>query len=135
MQLGVAVIWVLAAVVVGLLVTVAVRTVYMAARAGIFPAWVMTSGDSQFKRGFAVYGQRSLAWHPRRALTFKARYLLPRSELEVLELGAPGDSGVVTLTLAAPDRTYTFALLQADAEGVISWVSSAPPKDSSLLGH
>ncbi len=127
---------VVAAIVLGLIVLLLglalIRSLYLSVRAGAFPAWLSTPSRPDYRKGTAVYGQDKLGWFPPFGWKFVPQVVLPRRSLEIENVEFSAASETTVLTVNAPAGAYRIAVLQGNAQGLISWIGSAPPKETEI---
>ncbi len=116
-----------------LLIFVGARIVYLATRLGAFRTVLHIPGQTGWRRGYARYGQRNLAWNPLVALRFSPGILLPRTSLEVLGVSHTPEAGTTLMRLRSGDAEYQLILSTGDYTGLVSWVDSAPPQETALF--
>lgn len=112
---------------------VLIRIVYLSSRIGTFRSVLRVPGGDGWKRGYARYGQRNLAWNALVHFGFSPNLLLPRSSLEVLGVSHNQDAGTTLIRLHSGEVEYQLILSTGDYTGLVSWLDSAPPQETPLF--
>ncbi len=112
---------------------VLVRVYILSHRRGSFRTMLrITQGpgsEQGWMRGYACYGQTNMAWSALMSFRVRPDLLLPRTSLDLR--GTPlhdPETGTATLFLGDDERSYEMVLSTGDYEGLVSWVTSAPPQ-------
>lgn len=115
--------------VIGILVAVPIiRLVYVRSRIASFRAVVRAPGKTDWKRGYACYGQQYLVWHPLIQLGRRGRLHFPRETVQIAGVRHDGEEDTTFLSIMFAGAEYQLVLSTGDYNGLVCWVESAPPR-------
>lgn len=100
-----------------------------------------------WRLGVAVFGVSALDWYPVFSLRPQPSFILPRSDLEIIDRGAPAEAEQYSLLPDAQvivcrydihrgaPKTIRLALEAEALAGFSSWLESAPPGANHTMGR